>query len=79
MKLPLDFTPLGAAGNSLYISLDVGPFVMPFTSGRGRAALAVPNDSRLKGLSLYLQGIIHDSKANQLNFVFSNGAKMKIG
>ena len=81
IKLPFDLKTLGAPGNFLNVSIDLAfPLIMRIGRGgfEARAALPIPNDPIVRGLTLYTQGIFVDTAANQLGLVFSEGLAMTI-
>ena len=81
MRLPFDLRPLGAAGNQLYISLDVAaPLILtrlPDDFG-GNARIAIPPMSGLSQASLYFQAIHLDRGANALGLVFSAALELQL-
>jgi len=78
LTLPFDLRPLGAAGNMLYASIDIGPATIPISSGAGTMPIPIPNLAAFRGVRVYVQGILYDNKANGLNLVFSNGGDLTI-
>ena len=81
LRLPFDLRPLGAPGNQLYVSLDVGiPLVlqrMPDDFG-GTAQIAIPATPSLGGAKLYFQAIHLDRRANALGLVFSQALEFEL-
>ena len=79
IKLPLDLGLLGAPGCKLLVSADV-LVQLKGSGGTARFDLAIPGrDPWLLGKSLYLQGLVMDSKANPLGIALSNAGKATIG
>lgn len=81
LLLPFDMTPVGAPGNSLYVSLDlVLPCTWKMVSGRNVAesAFPIPNVKGLEGFVMYAQGIFVDLSANAFGVVTSPGLRMEL-
>ena len=84
VKLPFDLGPLGAPGNTLYVSPDL---MLPVVLRRasfgfyliGQTSLPVPNVQSLVGVVLYGQGVAAHPASNQLGFVSSAAVEMRIG
>ena len=77
--LPLDLGILNAPGCTLYIALDIPvPDPMP-TAGVARWTLAIPEMPAIAGLQFFLQGMVMDSGANLLGWVFSDYGTATIG
>lgn len=79
VPLPLDLTPLGAAGCKLLVS---GDLLVPVTNYNGTAYLDLlippfvpPSTSPL----FHVQGMVVDPTANGLGAVFSNGGSATVG
>ncbi|MCA8968502.1 MAG: hypothetical protein KDC95_01910 [Planctomycetes bacterium] len=82
IPLPLDLTPLGAPGNSLYVSPDI--FVATTMTQAGNQLrldvhLPVPNNPGLDGVSIYAQAAFFDSSINALGIGFSSAIGFRIG
>ncbi|MCA8971683.1 MAG: hypothetical protein KDC95_17965, partial [Planctomycetes bacterium] len=82
LPLPLDLTPLGATGNSLYTGMEIfGPMTVRASGSafEGYAQLPIPNDPKLDGAGFYTQALVVDPAANTLGVVFSNLFESELG
>jgi len=77
--LPLDLTPLGAAGCSLLCSPDLA--TISYTDKEGNAALTwkVPVVPALAGKALFHQWFVLDPKANQAGLAATRGLRNQLG
>jgi hypothetical protein len=78
LPLPLDLTPAGMPGCSLWASADVA---LPLLNTGGAAVwtLGIPNDPLLLGQSLYGQAFVLDPRANQLGAVAGDAGRVTAG
>lgn len=79
LRLPFDLTPLGAAANSLYVSLElVLPLPLQLDKGKwhGTASFAIPRVPIATGTRLFGQGVFADPRSNGLGLVFSGGVEL---
>ncbi|MFO1055222.1 MAG: hypothetical protein U1F36_23635 [Planctomycetota bacterium] len=76
---PIDVTPFGAPGCTLYVN----PFIaVPATGSSGGSAsfsFLTPTQRNLVGASIYGQCLIYDLFANNLGFVMSNEVRVDSG
>jgi hypothetical protein len=79
LRLPLDLTPFGAPGNSLYVSPDLMLLLLPRYGGYTSAILPIPNQQSVVGVVLFIQTMHPDAAANALGWVFSAGREIRIG
>ncbi len=81
LRLPFDLNALGAAGNHLYVSIDLA-LGLPLSKlggfWNGTLRLPIPNQAALGGLTLYGQAIYVDAASNALGLVFSRAVAMNI-
>ncbi len=83
--LPLDLTPLGATGCSVYASLDIAwprSLTLPLggsAGGMDMFAIDLPYVGRLIGSDLYLQAFRVGVRANPMGITMSQGLKARIG
>lgn len=70
--LPIDLTPFGAAGCSVYTSHEtiLGP--LPFTSGSAGFSATIPNSGFLSGATFHVQGYHLDPGVNPLNVALTD-------
>lgn len=82
IQLPFDLTPLGAAGNMAYVSIDlVVPLALTQSGSAwsGARQLPIPKVAGIAGLSVFAQAIFLDPTSNGFGSVWSNGVAMTIG
>lgn len=81
LQLPHGLDHLGAPGCSLYISFDWEWPSYWDTALRAikYADLSLPNDPRLVGRTIYLQGVLFDRLANPLGFATTRAWAMTVG
>ena len=79
LALPVDLTPIGAAGCFLRVSLDVTLATPLDVNGQASLPLSIPANAGLVGLPFYNQWLVLDPAANALQLVFSNGGRARIG
>ena len=79
LKLPLDLAPYGAPGCNLYISLEWMWPAIETTPQGARAALDLPNDARLVGKTVFIQGIVFNTPSNRLGVGLTQGIAAVIG
>ncbi len=77
--LPLDLTPMGAPGCKLLTDiLSFAPFTTdPMGNGLVQAG-KVPITAEMEGLTVLLQSLLLDKRANALGIVLSNGVKVTV-
>jgi hypothetical protein len=78
VPLPLDFGLAGAPGCMLHSSLDLMHPVLFDSKGHGFVDLPIPSWRSWAGLSLYLQGVVLDNKANSLGLVLTNAIEARV-
>lgn len=81
-RLPLDLRGAGAAGNFVYVSLDLLlplPLQQSGSTFQGSSKVGIPSDPAFAGGVLFGQAIFFDPPSNALDLVFSNGVEMTIG
>ena len=76
-NLPLDLSPLGARGCSLFFSGDVVQ-AMPNYKGTGFLDFQLPTVF-LPATTFYVQGAAIDASANALGMIFSNAGTVTVG
>lgn len=79
--LPFDLTPLGAPGNSAYVSLDLVvplPLTQSGSTWTGTSKLPIPKTAGIGGLALFAQALILDAASNSFGSVWSNGVAMQL-
>jgi hypothetical protein len=78
VPLPIDLTPSGAPGCSLYVSQDL---LTNHSTGSGSISVRidVPRDGALIGVPGFYQWLVADPGVNQLNLTTSNGGKAITG
>lgn len=79
LPLPVDLGPFGAPGCPVVASWDLPLVMLTSSVGSMQAALMVPTDPGLVGLSLYLQAAILDVPANAFGVTVSNGVRIVVG
>lgn len=77
LRLPLDLTPFGMNGCSLYSSILIQLAAQSSASGAS-FPLPIPNDASLNGVMLFLQYMGIDTRANATGLVTSNGLSTSI-
>ncbi len=77
-NLPFSFGVLGAMGCDLQVSNDFN-FSATKNGSVGTLPLAVPNDARLIGVSIFVQGFVLDVGANPLGLVVSPRGDLTFG
>ncbi len=77
--LPLDFTPLGAPGCSLYVSLDSAMSVLTSATGKAEVWLWIPYEPSLLGVKAYSQFFLFDPPANVLGLISSAALELRLG
>ena len=78
-NLPLDLSPLGAPGCSLYVSTELFTPFNTDASGKASLGFGIPNVPALIGSSFFQQAMILDAKANKLGLAFTNAGQGTIG
>ena len=76
LPLPLNLTPLGMTGCTLYAS---GDFVHPVTNVLGTGLWTAQIPSNVVGATFYLQTIVFDPLANSVGITGSDAAQLDIG
>ena len=77
--LPLDLTPFGLPGCTLFTSLDIlVPFVTDAT-GRNDVPSPIPNILALAGKYVYVQALLTDSAANSAGLTLSDAILVRVG
>jgi hypothetical protein len=79
LPLPLDLTGVGAAGCTLYTSLDILYPTLSDGLGNATVSIAVPSDPLLENGVFYSQALILDAQANQFGLVLTRAGTSKIG
>ena len=80
IPLPLDLTPLGAAGCQLLVSINQIVLATATNAGGDLAlALPIPSSTSLDGAPVYLQAFCFDPSVNALGFVASDGGMATLG
>jgi hypothetical protein len=79
IALPLDLTPFGAAGSSIYCAWSDTLAVLPNGGGGGGLSIPVPQGGFLAGATGYLQAILIDPPANALDLVATNALAIVVG
>lgn len=79
VPLPVDLTPLGGAGCSIYISTEISVSPIPTSQAVTTVDVPVVNNRALVGLVYYNQFIFLSPQEPGLRFSFSNGGKGTIG
>ncbi|MCC6782405.1 MAG: hypothetical protein IT457_06150 [Planctomycetes bacterium] len=77
-SLPFDLTPYGMTGCSLLAEPAIS-FTLPNQGGFALWSVALPNDPRIAGSSLFVQGGTTSFGTNPLGIVLSNGCELAIG
>ena len=78
IPLPFSLGVLGMTNCNQLVSIESLFATVNNRYGGASLPLGIPNDTRLKGVKLYLQWWTQDSKANKLGIVVSNGAEVTI-
>lgn len=81
LRLPFDLTRLGAPSCFIHVSLEWQlPTVATYGASNGFAVaeLSIPNDPRLLGTNLFVQGVHLDRFASPLGLSTSNGVRMRV-
>ncbi len=77
-SLPFDLGPYGMSGCSLLAEPAIS-FTLPNQGGFALWSVALPNDPRIAGSSLFVQGGTTSFGTNPLGIVLSNGCDLAIG
>lgn len=77
-RLPLDLTPMGITGCSMYVSPDHMEEIRKL-GGSATWSMRVPNRASLVGVTVYLQTWVIDAGANPGAVVVSNAGEAKVG
>ncbi|MBL8895998.1 MAG: hypothetical protein JNM84_00140 [Planctomycetes bacterium] len=78
IALPLDLSPFGSSGCSLFASIDAE--LHANSSGTTASASAlVPVNTAFLGATVYAQSLVIDASANPLGAVFSNALRLRLG
>ena len=78
-KLPLDLSPLGAQGCTLYTSLDVLWAHPTGVFGYAKQNIVVPNLRSLIFQKFYHQALVLSPGTNALNLTFTAGLELRVG
>lgn len=76
--LPFELGALGAPDCAVVASAEVPSFLVADAMGRGRVAMAIPNDPTLRRVTVFAQGAAHAPGANTLGWLLSGGLAAKI-
>lgn len=78
-NLPLNLTPFGAPGCTLYTSLDIIFGMASNSNGSVKLNIPIPNVAALIGIIFYNQAFVVDPSANALGLAWTNAGEGKIG
>ena len=78
LPTPIDLGAIGMGGCTLYTNPIVN-LPMTLTPPTGTLPLALPNNSFLLGLQLYLQSAVVSPGSTSLGIIISNGLELKLG
>lgn len=79
IKLPVDLTPFGGKGCTIYISTELSVAPLPTTASGLTVTVPVPNDRSLIGVVYFNQFILFSPLEPGLNFSTSNAGKGVVG
>ncbi|MBK8976196.1 MAG: hypothetical protein IPM29_09730 [Planctomycetes bacterium] len=76
---PIDATPFGAPGCTVYVPPRIAVASQGSPGGSAYWGFQIPLDRSLTGVSVFAQALIYDLFANNLGFVMSNGVRTDVG
>lgn len=76
---PVDLTPVGMNGCSLYFTWDLTAPMIPISATADMWTLPIPNDRRLLGARFYQQALIVSTGSNAVGLILTNAGEALIG